>query len=253
MISNDLKHVILDILGAFIVRYCFIFIAYFCFGHSSLQSFEEQPDLIINIDEESKIIQGDGQISPTGIKVRSIEKSLFNADLDYKLNFLPWIRALRETQNSSNAIIYDILRTPERENNFHWLKPLREVRYNLFTRNNKNLLSKGDKEIADGGFIGVCELASAQCKWLRDFGFSEENIMAIPSLEQTQIEMLILRERADFYFGIEEEKNENLAILGEVSDSIVIFKEYNSETSYLAAPKSINPSLLKTLKKALQD
>ena len=41
-----------------------------------------------------------------------------------KWTMAPWARALLETQNTPNSVLYTVVRRPERENMFHWIGPI---------------------------------------------------------------------------------------------------------------------------------
>lgn len=61
----------------------------------------------------------------------AIEKTQYSAQFDV----LPWARAYTIAQNEENVIIFSIVRSPERENEFKWVSKLKDLEYNFYYAN----------------------------------------------------------------------------------------------------------------------
>ena len=66
--------------------------------------------------EENKVVKG----RTTEI----VRKVLERANISYKIKVYPWARAYKIASEEKNVLIYAIARTPERENNFKWVRPI---------------------------------------------------------------------------------------------------------------------------------
>ena len=59
-----------------------------------------------------------------GSATEVIRKVLEKANIQYKIRVYPWARAYKIATEEKNVLIYAIARTPERENNFKWVRPI---------------------------------------------------------------------------------------------------------------------------------
>ncbi|MBW2610145.1 MAG: transporter substrate-binding domain-containing protein [Deltaproteobacteria bacterium] len=60
----------------------------------------------------------------TGISTEVVKITLEKAGLTYKIDVLPWARALKKARNEANVLIYTIVRNKAREKQFKWIGPL---------------------------------------------------------------------------------------------------------------------------------
>ena len=51
-----------------------------------------------------------------------------------RIEILPWARAYAIAVSSDNVAVYDTIRTPERENKFHWVGPIKLYSVNLYAQ-----------------------------------------------------------------------------------------------------------------------
>lgn len=56
-----------------------------------------------------------------GLSTELVQATLAEAGLHTAIEIYPWARALHIAQNQSNVLIYNIARTKEREDQFHWI------------------------------------------------------------------------------------------------------------------------------------
>lgn len=71
-----------------------------------------------------------GKVSgPSAEVVHELLKSM---NLTVKMEVYPWARAYREATNAPNVLIFSIVRTPQREDDFHWLSGIGPIDIQLF-------------------------------------------------------------------------------------------------------------------------
>ncbi|PHV12199.1 substrate-binding periplasmic protein [Chitinimonas sp. BJB300] len=63
------------------------------------------------------------QGEPSGYAVEVLSLLMREAHQEYKLELMPWARALSLTKQQPDTLVFTIARTPERENFFHWVGP----------------------------------------------------------------------------------------------------------------------------------
>lgn len=176
----------------------------------------------------------------------------------------PWARIMRQAPLENNALIIQIIRTKEREDNFHWIIPTssEENVTTLFTRNDEAHKNLSKQQITTGAFKAVCRLKSAQCKMLKDYGFKDDNLFIMSETKPGMLENFIMRGRFDFYASNFRTMNTNISILSnqpnfdlliKTNPPIIPVSTLNRNLDYVAAPKSIDPDLLVKIKKALQN
>lgn len=56
-----------------------------------------------------------------GYSTEVVRAALGRAGIDYEIQIYPWARALQMATTRPNVLIYSIVRTPQRENQFHWI------------------------------------------------------------------------------------------------------------------------------------
>jgi polar amino acid transport system substrate-binding protein len=94
------------------------------------------------------------------------------AQLNAKVEFIPWIRAFSTASNDSNTLILSIIKTHERDDNFHWL-----IKFSNSSRVIISLINKSENDVdniqqAKQKLIAVV-LGSAGYKELTPHGLSE--------------------------------------------------------------------------------
>lgn len=73
------------------------------------------------IDEEIK-----------GYSTELVQAILAEAELEYEIHIVPWIRALRALDRAENVLVFSMFRTPEREADYTWVAPLFSMDFHLY-------------------------------------------------------------------------------------------------------------------------
>lgn len=82
------------------------------------------PPMVIQ-DKES------GEIS--GIASNVVKELVKIAELDIKLQILPWSNAYSKVINGENSLLYPVIRTKEREKLFNWIGPVNRFHYGIYS------------------------------------------------------------------------------------------------------------------------
>jgi len=69
----------------------------------------------------------DGTLRPTDVGTRLLRALMAEAGLDYQLTLAPWARNMQALKTQSNALAYSVVRTPEREDAYHWVGLVRRI------------------------------------------------------------------------------------------------------------------------------
>lgn len=70
----------------------------------------------------------DASGKPTGLAVELLAALMKEAGVDYRIEVLPWARALQTARYQPNSLLFTVARTPERESWFHWIGPIAKRR-----------------------------------------------------------------------------------------------------------------------------
>jgi polar amino acid transport system substrate-binding protein len=66
-----------------------------------------------------------------GVSTQIVRATLQQAGLDSRIEVYPWARAFYIASSTPNVLIYNMARTPEREQEFHWIGPVAKYRLGL--------------------------------------------------------------------------------------------------------------------------
>ncbi|MBN7826500.1 ABC transporter substrate-binding protein [Bowmanella dokdonensis] len=212
------------------------------------------PEVTIYLDRETEqLIQ-----RPEGILTRAaVEKLKCFMDLsglDYQLIYVPWPRALARISKEKHSLIYQILRTPEREDRFYWIMQVFDNgNLELFTRTDSVYARQSLEEILSGEGRSACVRQSAQCDLLIKLGFSKKRIEVVTHSSISSLEQLLMLGRIDFIPAYPYSLRVKLAQMGHDVSRATSIASLDDSADYLAAPKHFHQGLLKRLLITSQD
>jgi polar amino acid transport system substrate-binding protein len=117
----------------------------------------------------------DGQV--TGFSSELLDMMAAEAGVVVRKQVLPWTRAYDRALRQSDAVLYSLVRTPERESQFRWVGPISPRRIVLYRWADRNDIALKNLDDARPYRIGTT-LESAATKLLEKSGFA-----AIPALD----------------------------------------------------------------------
>ena len=202
-------------------------------------------DVLFYEDVLDSFISEEGKIE--GLVVDKVRLFLDQTGIKYKFKLLPWARLYRDLMISDHALGANLLRSPEREDKFHWIYQLSYEEEFLIARNSPEMLNFDMKSLSSGDYIAICDHLSAQCELLEKLGFPDDNILRVYDLSVGKQARMVLRGRVDFMI---DNLNDVLEELGFTHDQFVEVGKVHKTEVHLVAPKSIDPRLLKILTSA---
>ena len=175
-----------------------------------------------------------------GLSSEKIKNVLNQANWPYRIQAVPWARALHNVSQKPGSLIYSISRTKQRENQFYWLHLLASVKTKLVA-----LSSRRDihiERLADlNSYTIALKREDAATTLFLELGFTAKtNIVFVNSVEQAL--QLIKSGRVDFYPAVDIALDEAIrnANLKRESFKFVFELEDLAVDLYLAASKSSN-------------
>lgn len=197
----------------------------------------------------------DEQGNIVGKDVDKLKKIFKLANIDYKLEYRPWNRALSEVKNQSNVLMYPISRTPDREKEFQWIIPLHSLNYRLYGL--KGSFDPTNVDLKSGKYTLTCQDTTILCKILEVFGVPERSIIRSSSLEIKQVARMFRSGRINFLIVDKDGLSSYIPELGIEASEMIAVENYNYPVmEYLAGNTQVSKSVIKKLNLAalqLQD
>lgn len=101
--------------------------------------------------------------------------------------------------------------------------------------------------IPQGNLTAICDKNSAQCKFLEELGFPDNNIFRFNGMASGQQIQMVLKRRVDFVIGDLHSFAPDIESLGIDPDKLIQVMSVNKTGLYVVASKSMNPQLLDIL------
>ena len=112
-------------------------------GVVSLGSFDasdtKQQSLWVITNLEPLFNYRDERGNLTGYAVELVRNILFEAGLQSEILSAPWQRLIVESELKPDVLVFNLVRTAEREEKYHWLTPITQNAYSVFTYANNSL------------------------------------------------------------------------------------------------------------------
>lgn len=192
--------------------------------------------------------QEDGENKGPTIEI--LNALLKDTQLSANVSYMPWARAFSIAKNTPDTLILSILRTPEREDSFHWI-----IKVSQAARVFISLESKPESHVetmvqAKQKLIAVI-LDTAAHKELLKAGFSEHDNLYIVSNETNMVNLLI-NGRVDLIYS---DPNNVQRVLNNMNkdDVTIRFKKItpeNQRMGYIALNKNSDDKMIKQLQEA---
>ncbi|MDF2177454.1 transporter substrate-binding domain-containing protein [Aliiglaciecola sp. CAU 1673] len=214
----------------------------------------ERPDIavLVNLHTQTELSKPQGKFARASID--KLKRFMEASTLSYEIVFLPWPRAMDMLASDDSSLIFELLRTPQREDQYHWILPLYDSgEMQLIARSDSPFIEQTKAQWLGSDHQVACTRASAQCSALRRFGFTEKHISIITSSSPTILEQMLMQNRVDFIPGFMPVVHENLASLGFAKEVVKGVAVIDNSVDYLAAPKHLKGSLLKRLLETPQE
>lgn len=140
-------------------------------------------DLLV-VTSENPLLQYIDNNQYKGPALEILNALLQESALTAKINFMPWARAFNTVKTEPNTLILGIIRTPARENQFHWIGIVKEFSWTFVSLGNNAENKNLNDEKAKKKKVAVVRDSNA-FKELTARGFEEgKNLYVVATLNQ---------------------------------------------------------------------
>jgi polar amino acid transport system substrate-binding protein len=246
-----MKKIVKNIVCSIFILLCGSSLAY---GDKTLASEKaELPKLTVltEVYPPYQIVSKDGKVY--GWSADKVKTLLAQAQIDYTLDILPWIRAYKSALLKPNTLLYSLLRTDSRENSFHWVAPLCSIDFSLY-----RLKSRTDIEvntIVDAKKYQIAaQKGQASTEYLLSLGFDDKRELSVSYNNDNFIQMLVHDRVELIVLSTAHVQSLILTSSPHINEIEAIFPiKYLRKNLYLAASLSTSPVILKKLQKAYDE
>jgi polar amino acid transport system substrate-binding protein len=185
-----------------------------------------------------------------GASTQIVLATLKQAGLESRIEVYPWARAFYIASSTANVLIYNMARTAERENEFHWIGPVANYRLGLVRLADRSDLNPNHVKDLGSAVIAV-QRDDFSSRWLEQQGFKvgKELQLSADILESWR---LMLKGKVDYVVDDEAALSlmeQQLAQPRGTARFVLAIPELAQQT-YLAASKNTDPELVKKLQQA---
>jgi ABC-type amino acid transport substrate-binding protein len=219
---------------------------FFSLSANSYQGNEVDTKVLV-VAAESNLLQYREDGEDKGSTIEILQEILKESQIQANVEFMPWARAYSIANTQANTLILSMIRTPEREQYFHWLLKVSNLVRVFISLADKPENYVSNNEQAKGKLIAVIR-NSAEHKELIKLGFSEDvNLYVVSST--TRMLSLFINGRVDLLYSDPEIVKDylNQQIKMDIAISYQGITLENQRNSYIAANKDINKNVLNRL------
>ncbi|MCP4596135.1 ABC transporter substrate-binding protein [Neptuniibacter sp.] len=183
---------------------------------------------------------------PVGYSISQVKKVFEQLDYNPKIGIVKWKHVYNRSLHRPNILIFSLLRTPEREDKFHWIGKIGEVETFLFKKKGNVEVTVSSLDEGKMYITGVIE-RDAKGKYLSSKGYN-----LFPLTSQASAIKLLMRGRLDLILGDKRSLLHDLKELGLPSDTLipVLKLEEVSKPIYLAFSKGTSTELVEDFRSA---
>lgn len=193
------------------------------------------------LDENGKVV---------GSTAALMRQVMAETGLDFDIKIVPWNRAYTLATQQDYALIYALLRKPDREHKFHWLVPVLST--DLFVYGRMDETRKIDMAMIKSGQItGVCLLGDVACSMYSAFGMPKDMIVKITDDDHKAVTRVVVAGRADIFIAQNMDQHGHKKGRAAREPAFKkLFKLEQKQEFYLAAGKQVKPATVAAVRAA---
>lgn len=134
-----------------------------------------------------------------GISYLVMKEVFMGADLNPRIEVLPWARAYKIATEQKNVIIFSLVRSPKREAHFRWIGQLRRMNYGFFSSVSRPSIKIKNTDDARN-YMVVTVRGSFEASSLKRLGF-EKGKNLIYTVDYESAWSMLRLGRADLFYG----------------------------------------------------
>ena len=172
---------------------------------------------------------------------------LADANIGQPILAAPWERLISEAQQKANVVIFPLARTPEREDQFHWVLPLTANVYGVLGKKSPSHPISNIADLTTVSPIGVFEndfrhkLLLAEN--VQNVASYKDYDLAVSDLISGQLSSLFFSDAGLRYFCFKQQ--------ADCSDMKILY-QYDTLTSYIALSKNTDTGHIKIMNDAAE-
>jgi polar amino acid transport system substrate-binding protein len=218
---------------------------------SNVVDARNKADLLV-VATENPLLQYTEKGQFKGPSIEILKALLTESKLTADIQLMPWARAFSLAKKERNTLILSIIRTPVRENQFHWIGKVSELALVFISLSDKPENKVSNDQQAKNKKIAIIRDSNGH-KELVTRGFEVgKNLYLVATLEQ--MFTLFINNRVDLVYVdpnmiekfIQEKKLKNVGI------NFNPITSHHHRESYIAASKNTDIKLLNKLKRAME-
>jgi len=167
--------------------------------------------------------------------------------LDFDIKLVPWNRAYRLATERDDALVYALMRRPDREPLFHWLVPVLETELYLYGRKDETR-AINYALLKSGAIKGACTVGDVTCGMLRGFGIPDSQLIELTDPDHRAVTRVVTGGRADVFIA-QDMLHGRRADAGPFPFKM-LFELKEKQHFYLAAGKQVKPATVEAVRAA---
>jgi polar amino acid transport system substrate-binding protein len=120
-----------------------------------VQAKSEDVWVLTNLEPPFSQVDERGKLN--GYAVELVENILLEAGIKQTILAAPWKRVLQEGKKKANVLIFAVARTPEREQDFHWISPITANIHGIYSLKSNLTRINRLQDVGTLGPIGVLD------------------------------------------------------------------------------------------------
>ncbi|NVJ70397.1 MAG: transporter substrate-binding domain-containing protein [Alphaproteobacteria bacterium] len=206
-------------------------------------------DVIVYTENYGDFNAVDDQGHVVGGAADLVRQVMDESGLEYEIKLVPWNRAYQLATKMDNAFIYAMLRTPQREDHFHWLTPVFETDLYLYGRADETR-PIDIATLKTGRLTGACMIGDASCGILLGLGLPKKNLFEVADSHRGEMKV-VASGRADVFVAQELHQLEDGRLILDPNFR-KLFKLDEAQRFYLAAGKQVTPRFVESVRQAYE-
>lgn len=185
-----------------------------------------------------------------GVSTEIVKQVLAHAGVTYYIGVYPWARAYNMAQREPDTLIYTLIRIPQREKLFKWVRPLgKGGTTSLYRLKSRVDITPQSMEEAKKYRV-VANLDSMDQQWLQDNGFSH---LETPSKVEAAVRMFFAGNRVDMIAFDDSVLDAEFKTFGFNKEDVVNVMALFKTPPYFAVSLATSDAMVVRLQKAYDE
>lgn len=217
----------------------------------SLQATARSADSLRILTEHNppaEYVDDTGRVTGVTVELVRLLQQQVNEPADIEL--MPWGRALSIARNSANTMLFETVRTPEREDWFKWVGPIMLYNISLYGLKHK-IGDEAQDLVLPGKFVACNYVNSITAQNLIELGFKDGKNLLLTSKSGDCLDMLLF-ERIDLIAVTEYALPEFRQKVAEAGRELLELKVLTKRQRYLAFSKDVSDTRIAKWQQALE-